>query len=745
MTSSQEQLGHALATCVSDLDQVLVTEIQHFGLQLSQRLATHFAEGIARGCGSLHNENLHLRSLIGQNHGVTNTYYHASQANNATPSISEIAQPENGPQDGSNSEASSGRLHYANDLEVERQKSEANSLKYGIPTLSFRSLVNTNSDESKNKSKKDDSLNEGATDPHAVNDALDEGASSSPPATIDGDGGQTSNSYTACNSRHSIRSMLWDRPSRHGTGELGFGCRLRIANLVASPFFEGFFNFIIVVNCFTMGFEAEQTVKGPISSFVEVLLFVIEQILTALFLFELVCRVIVFGWRAFIPCMANEKEAPDVWWNFMDGFLVLVTGVLFSWIIPFIAICFGFDADSGIFRTLTVLRAVRLLRLVRLIRRVPLFREAWLLLRGLTESMRTLFWTCTVIMFITYIFAVFGMVLITKELYERRSKLSPTDDTYAELDEMLEFVGGLDLLMYTLIQLLTLDSWNGIVRVLLKQLPWCWAYFYAYIAVSVFVLMNLVTAIIVENAVKNSNLDMDEAIKAKEKEKRKELTTLESLFKEMDTDGSGTLNWEEFKEAFDDPLMVKKWRLLDFEPDECRELFGLLDDGDGEIETGEFFEGLAKMKGNAQSKDIFRLQKSVDTLMADIDKSQTKSEAHSHTSGKKKGKGSSENDKSNPTSDRTPDKIDDFTPFTSENTSPPKDPKHINVYLLHAVQRYMEDLVEGRMAKGYSTPKTALLSNGVVQTHSGEPTGGMPYIPESVLLNPGGILRNLRI
>jgi len=294
-----------------------------------------------------------------------------------------------------------------------------------------------------------------------------------------------------------------------------------------------------------------------------------------------------------------------------------------------------------------------------------------------------------------------------------------------------------------LIQLLTLDSWNAIVRVLMKQLPWCWAYFYAYVAVSVFVLMNLVTAIIVENAVKNSNQDMDEAIKAKEKEKRKELHTLETLFKEMDTDGSGTLNWSEFKEAFDDPLMVKKWRLLDFEPDECKELFGLLDDGDGEIETGEFFEGLAKMKGTAQSKDIFRMQKCIDSMMDPSDKSGTKSEAHSHShcspDGKKAKAGSERSaEKSECHSERAEMEMQKLlSPFV-----PDEDAMLIaNPWLFRAVQRYLDDLVDGRLASGYATSKTNGLHSEAPSGDSrehGECAGGdVPYVPASVVQHPG--------
>merc|ERR1711953_1493258 len=44
------------------------------------------------------------------------------------------------------------------------------------------------------------------------------------------------------------------------------------------------------------------------------------------------------------------------------------------------------------------------------------------------------------------------------------------------------------------------------------------------------------------------------------------------------------------------------------------ELFQLLDEGDGTIETQEFFTGLKQMKGSAQAKDMFSLKKSVDNI-----------------------------------------------------------------------------------------------------------------------------------
>merc|ERR1719330_1751294 len=126
--------------------------------------------------------------------------------------------------------------------------------------------------------------------------------------------------------------------------------------------------------------------------------------------------------------------------------------------------------------------------------------------------------------------------------------------------------------------------------------------------------MNLVTAIIVENALSNSHQDHDHAVQEMERKNQENLRGLQALFELMDEDGNGTLSWDEFKKSFEDEAMRSKWMLLDFHPRDCQELFKMLDDGDGEIETDEFFEGLGKMKGVAQSKDMYRLLKGISKL-----------------------------------------------------------------------------------------------------------------------------------
>merc|ERR1719440_1856255 len=95
------------------------------------------------------------------------------------------------------------------------------------------------------------------------------------------------------------------------------------------------------------------------------------------------------------------------------------------------------------------------------------------------------------------------------------------DEALKTLKELVEITNGVFPMMYTLIQVLTLDSWTSVARPIQKYAWWSWVFFYLYIAVAVIVMMNLVTAVIVENALKNSQKDANAMLKEKEKHKHR--------------------------------------------------------------------------------------------------------------------------------------------------------------------------------------------------------------------------------
>jgi voltage-gated sodium channel len=392
-----------------------------------------------------------------------------------------------------------------------------------------------------------------------------------------------------------------------------------ISRIVDKAWFEAVVAVLILVNCVTMGLEVE--LKLGRAQFYDPVHKGIDSLFAIVFLAELLLRLAAVGWRNYVPGCGVRKSIAV--WNMLEAIIVLVSCAT-AWI--------NFE-ESGLLQVITVLRALRLMRVARIVSRVRLFHEVWLLLRGLAGSMRVLFWTVVVIGIITYMFAVFGVALISVEIereYESllaekelameqfRGYTNCTDaargalgwtgsNGLAEMAALSEATRGITAWIFTLLQVLTLDSWMSLARPIQDIVPLSWVFFYLYIALVVFVLMNLVTAIIVDNALARSQEDERQMIQQKKREQKKAEKKCRRLFDAIDEDGNESLTIEELKSACDDPWLSRQLQVLDITSDNAEEIFRMMDTGDGLLSLEEFFEGTKRMQGPAEGRDLVRL------------------------------------------------------------------------------------------------------------------------------------------
>merc|ERR1719183_2186225 len=101
------------------------------------------------------------------------------------------------------------------------------------------------------------------------------------------------------------------------------------------------------------------------------------------------------------------------------------------------------------------------------------------------------------------------------------------------------------LSMLTLFQIMTLDSWTSIVRPLMRVHVWAVFFFIIFITVSVFLMMNLITSVIVGETFNHGKEDKAAIAADMEAQKEAAIKDLVGIFQEMDTDGGGTLSREE--------------------------------------------------------------------------------------------------------------------------------------------------------------------------------------------------------
>jgi len=296
--------------------------------------------------------------------------------------------------------------------------------------------------------------------------------------------------------------------------------------------------------------------------------------------------------------------------HMLDTMIVWIPGVMVVWILqPLLYYSevggnlHDFSQTLAIFR---MLRMLRLLKVAALFRKYAFFKDVWLLIRGLVDSMNTLLSAMFLIVSMVLLFGILAVELIGHAVF-----VSPTP-LQTEAQEKFQ---GLGRAMISLTRFMNGDDSQDIMDSLIPQQPYIWIFFWTFIAITSYVLLNLVTAVIVQQSLEITRGDEEATANERTYEQQIALIQFELIFNQLDEDGSGRVTLEEFKAAFELPGLKNKLINIGFEENELLELFGLLDtDGEGELEMEEFVTGMQKLRGVATSKDMIMLIKGISRI-----------------------------------------------------------------------------------------------------------------------------------
>lgn len=381
-----------------------------------------------------------------------------------------------------------------------------------------------------------------------------------------------------------------------------------LPRLIHHNYFEFTMTVCIIMSCLAVGLQSHQKVVGDLGEVLPTSLNVMEHILTGVFLTELAVMTKVSGLRHFSPITDSDTQM-----NLFDALIVLVAGLLCTWIIPLFSLM-GLVPDTSFLKIFHLLKALRLVRLVRVVRRVPMLRGVWKLIQGVSGCFRVMCSALLVTFLTIYTFAIVGLTLVVGPLQELNTMSSEPSITDASKDLLAQY-GGLGKLMLTLCKGMTADGFTQIIDQTTKLLPFSWIYFLFFQIAGYLVLMNLVTAVIVENAAECAAHDREQVLAKKVYEQTKTAQELKELFKYLDVDRDGFLVREELEASFSNPHISPKWAFFDVRPHDCEELFDLLDDGDHQIDCAEFFNGLLTLQGGPINKDLLKMQRSINHLI----------------------------------------------------------------------------------------------------------------------------------
>ncbi|MDN3518932.1 ion transporter [Aquisalimonas lutea] len=241
-----------------------------------------------------------------------------------------------------------------------------------------------------------------------------------------------------------------------------WGLRSRLGAWIEHRRVQTFIIVLICINAVTLGLETFDVVQRHFGGALALL----ESAVLAVFVLEIVIKLVAFDYRFF-------RDG----WNVFDFAIVGIS------LMP----------ASGPF---TVLRALRILRVLRLVAKVGRLR---MIVESLLRAIPSIGWIAFLLGLVFYIFGVIGTKLFG--------------------DGFPDDFGHLGLTLYSLFQVMTLESWSEeIARPVMEQHPLAWVYFISFIMLSAFTVLNLFIGIIV-NTMQEGHMEEADA-KRRESEQK---------------------------------------------------------------------------------------------------------------------------------------------------------------------------------------------------------------------------------
>eukprot|EP00931_Biecheleriopsis_adriatica_P103722 TRINITY_DN78519_c0_g1_i1.p1 TRINITY_DN78519_c0_g1~~TRINITY_DN78519_c0_g1_i1.p1 ORF type:complete len:540 (-),score=76.89 TRINITY_DN78519_c0_g1_i1:26-1573(-) len=329
----------------------------------------------------------------------------------------------------------------------------------------------------------------------------------------------------------------------------------------------------------------------------------LERVFVFLYVIELLIRIAVLrkAW------LWDDRTGAVMKLSLFDAFIVCAGTV--DVVVPW------FTGGQGIsnLTAMRLLRFVRLPRTFRIMRVFALFRHLRVLAMTFIASLGALFWS----MFVLIVYMFIGSLILLHALHEFVVDEGNDLDTRLWVNSMY---GSASKSMYTMFEVTNSGGWPGYSRPLIEKVsPWFAVFFCLYVTIVIFGTIRIITALFIKEtlntAANDSILALQENARLKDAYKHK----LQVVFEEADVSGNGTITLQEFEEALENDTVCQYLSMLEVEVHEIQTLWGLLDDGDGEITISEFCQGIMRLKGQARTLDVISIMHDAHTIMAQCD------------------------------------------------------------------------------------------------------------------------------
>lgn len=336
--------------------------------------------------------------------------------------------------------------------------------------------------------------------------------------------------------------------------------------------FQGAMNLVI---CFHIGLSIWETDQRARGDDPEEWQGNCEKVFMGLYCLDIALRIFTLRWEFFYETM-----------NCFDLFIVTLD-VFFAFLQQFT------DSTQDI-GPISLCRALRAVRIIRVIRNFAMFRDLYLMMKGMAGALRAIIFATILIFGVLTCFSILAVEQIDPVNKEMADK--GFFDGCDRCRRAFSSVMGSNLTFLTAI--IAGDSWGQLAVPLIEEQPWT-----GIVIISAFItvelgLLNVIVAVVVDRQAQAREEDKALQFTMKEEQAKVAHKELVSLFKTMDDDGSGTLTLEELESSFDEYVEFREMlRVVDISREDLPTVFASMDmDMGGVVDYEEFTRELHHLR-----------------------------------------------------------------------------------------------------------------------------------------------------
>mmetsp|Transcript_106078 Transcript_106078/g.193001 ORF Transcript_106078/g.193001 Transcript_106078/m.193001 type:complete len:570 (+) Transcript_106078:84-1793(+) len=365
----------------------------------------------------------------------------------------------------------------------------------------------------------------------------------------------------------------------------------RVRNFVLSNTFELITGSFIVINTivmamqqqydgFDMGYEirpedyskpANETWPGG-----EIVFSILDNVFNALFSSELLLRFFAHG--------LHSIRMPWMWFDTTVVSLGLVDSMTSGG---------GIGIDPSMIR---LVRLVRLIRLLKIFQSMTHFDSLFLLLKAIQASVQALVWSLLLLATVMIGASLFLGQILSPELMDTRKDPKVRD-------QLFMYFGTFSRTMMTMVEI-TLGNWVPSCRLLMENVHEVFfLFFLLYRCMFCFSVLRVINAVFISETNRVLACDAELTMAKGDRDRKAYEKQLRQVLKNMDSDNSGTVSWDEVEAFVQDVQISRLLHTIGFSRDHVEKVFEDISENDN-VNIEKFVKHLLALRGYAKAVDV---------------------------------------------------------------------------------------------------------------------------------------------